>query len=102
MCGRARCSLNATQVARACGLPAGEADSVRTIQMDQFRPSYNVSPGSYLPVFTADAQVEEACHAVHCMKWGLVPSFTKKTDKPDHYRMVPIFSFSSCPFPSRL
>ncbi|KAK8933202.1 hypothetical protein KSP39_PZI015869 [Platanthera zijinensis] len=21
------------------------------------------------------------------MKWGLVPSFTKKTDKPDHYRM---------------
>lgn len=25
---------------------------------------------------------------VHCMKWGLVPSFSKKTEKPDHYRMV--------------
>jgi hypothetical protein len=25
---------------------------------------------------------------VHCMKWGLVPSFTKKNEKPDHYKMV--------------
>lgn len=24
---------------------------------------------------------------VHCMKWGLVPSFTKKNEKPDHFRM---------------
>lgn len=22
------------------------------------------------------------------MKWGLIPSFTKKTEKPDHYKMV--------------
>ncbi|KAI9078956.1 hypothetical protein K1719_039105 [Acacia pycnantha] len=22
------------------------------------------------------------------MKWGLVPSFTKKTEKPDHYKML--------------
>lgn len=25
---------------------------------------------------------------VHCMKWGLVPSFSKKNEKPDHFRMV--------------
>lgn len=25
--------------------------------------------------------------AVHCMKWGLVPGFTKKTDKPDFFKM---------------
>lgn len=24
---------------------------------------------------------------LHCMKWGLIPSFTKKTDKPDFYKM---------------
>jgi hypothetical protein len=25
---------------------------------------------------------------IQCMKWGLVPSFTGKTEKPDHFRMV--------------
>ncbi|KAL0921283.1 hypothetical protein M5K25_008342 [Dendrobium thyrsiflorum] len=92
MCGRARCTLNAAQVARACGLQDDDVDSVRTVEMDRFHPSYNVSPGSYLPVFAArrdvqGSQVGDLCGAVHCMKWGLIPSFTKKTDKPDHYRM---------------
>lgn len=31
---------------------------------------------------------EEVEPVVHCMKWGLVPSFTKKNEKPDHYKMV--------------
>ncbi|XP_020592447.1 uncharacterized protein LOC110032977 [Phalaenopsis equestris] len=93
MCGRVRCTLNAAQVGRACGLQDGDADSVRTVDMDCFRSSYNVSPGTYLPVFTvrSDAalglQAANPCGVVHCMKWGLVPSFTKKADKPDHYRM---------------
>ncbi|KAG0485882.1 hypothetical protein HPP92_009961 [Vanilla planifolia] len=92
MCGRARCTLNAAQVARACGLRDGDADSVRTIQMDHFRPSYNVSPGSYLPVFTVRREGKESDGGephpvVHSMKWGLVPSFTKKNEKPDHFRM---------------
>ncbi|OAY79647.1 putative SOS response-associated peptidase YoaM, partial [Ananas comosus] len=52
-----------------------------------YRPSYNVSPGACLPVVRKAAVGEEAAPAIHCMKWGLVPSFTKKTDKPDHYKM---------------
>jgi putative SOS response-associated peptidase YedK len=24
---------------------------------------------------------------IQCMKWGLVPSFTGKNEKPDHFRM---------------
>ncbi|PKA66123.1 hypothetical protein AXF42_Ash018413 [Apostasia shenzhenica] len=92
MCGRARCTLNAVQVGRACGLSGGDAESVHTVQMDRFRPSYNVSPGAYLPVLTIGSEGQkpeggEPRPVVHCMKWGLVPSFTKKTEKPDHFRM---------------
>jgi hypothetical protein len=31
---------------------------------------------------------EEVGPVIQCMKWGLVPSFTGKTEKPDHFRMV--------------
>lgn len=66
----------------------------------RYRPSYNVSPGHHLPVVrreqgssssssaSAAASSESDAVVVHCMKWGLVPSFTKKSDKPDHYKMV--------------
>ncbi|RRT67796.1 hypothetical protein B296_00019688 [Ensete ventricosum] len=55
-----------------------------------YRPSYNVSPGAYLPVVFVERATGEAeeSPAIRCMKWGLVPSFTKKTEKPDHYKMV--------------
>lgn len=59
-----------------------------------FRPSYNVSPGMYVPVAllrrisTGVEGEKEVQPVVHCMKWGLVPSFTNKNEKPDHYRMV--------------
>ena len=36
----------------------------------------------------AAAASESDAVVVHCMKWGLIPSFTKKSDKPDHYKMV--------------
>ncbi|KAF8733863.1 hypothetical protein HU200_014715 [Digitaria exilis] len=108
MCGRARCTLSAAQAARAFGFPttttaagpgggAGDAPAVRTLDLDRFRPSYNVSPGAYLPVGTlrahtatggdggrGDGGVEPV---IQCMKWGLVPSFTGKNEKPDHFRM---------------
>ncbi|CAL4918449.1 unnamed protein product [Urochloa decumbens] len=112
MCGRARCTLTAAQAARAFGFPTttaaatagpggggggGDAPAVRTLDLDRFRPSYNVSPGAYLPVGTVRAQTA-ACGdggrggggaepVIQCMKWGLVPSFTGKTEKPDHFRM---------------
>ncbi|CAA7396158.1 unnamed protein product [Spirodela intermedia] len=79
MCGRGRCTLRPEEVARACC----------------YRPSYNVSPGAYLPVVAKRREKKtegeegggESSPVLVCMKWGLVPSFTKKTDKPDHYRM---------------
>ncbi|KAG2546801.1 hypothetical protein PVAP13_9KG045900 [Panicum virgatum] len=108
MCGRARCTLSAAQAARAFGFPttaaaagpdggAGDAPAVRTLDLDRFRPSYNVSPGAYLPVGTVRAQPaaggdggrggDGAEPVIQSMKWGLVPSFTGKTEKPDHFRM---------------
>ncbi|KAJ0246362.1 Embryonic stem cell-specific 5-hydroxymethylcytosine-binding protein [Hirschfeldia incana] len=81
MCGRARCTLRPEDVGRAChrhGRPAN------FIHLECYRPSYNVAPGSYMPVLRRD---NDTGVAVHCMKWGLVPGFTKKTDKPDFFKM---------------
>ncbi|XP_010244070.1 PREDICTED: uncharacterized protein LOC104587981 [Nelumbo nucifera] len=95
MCGRTRCTLRAEDIPRACCV---DGASVRTVDVNRYRPSFNVSPGSDLPVVRRD----EACGGesegavLHCMKWGLVPSFTKKTEKPDHYRMFNARSESIC------
>lgn len=60
-----------------------ESDCVR-----RYRPSYNVSPGFNLPVVRREDASDSEGYAVHWMKWGLIPSFTKKSEKPDHYKMV--------------
>ncbi|OIW07605.1 hypothetical protein TanjilG_29978 [Lupinus angustifolius] len=84
MCGRARCSLRADHIPRACHRTLPHTPS---LHMDRYRPSYNVSPGFNMPVIRReDASDSEGC-VLHCMKWGLIPSFTKKTEKPDHYKM---------------
>ncbi|KAK7293207.1 hypothetical protein RJT34_16070 [Clitoria ternatea] len=84
MCGRARCSLKADDVSRAChrSFPPN-----RTLHMDRYTPSYNVSPGFNMPVIRREDVSDSEGYVLHCMKWGLIPSFTKKTEKPDHYRM---------------
>ncbi|KAL6662285.1 hypothetical protein ACP70R_000144 [Stipagrostis hirtigluma subsp. patula] len=115
MCGRARCTLSPAQAARAFGFPttsatAGggggggggdgrDAPAVPTLHLDRFRPSYNVSPGAYMPVGAVRTRpagdgeggggggADGAGPVIQCMKWGLVPSFTAKTDRPDHFRM---------------
>ncbi|XP_039046264.1 abasic site processing protein YoqW-like isoform X2 [Hibiscus syriacus] len=86
MCGRARCTLRADDIPRACHR---NNDPVRHVNMDRYRPSYNVGPGMNLPVVRQDdgSNTDGACVVLHCMKWGLVPSFTKKTDKPDFFKM---------------
>ncbi|KAK6940450.1 SOS response associated peptidase (SRAP) [Dillenia turbinata] len=88
MCGRARCTLRPDDIPRACHVDGG---SVRSLHMDRYRPSFNVSPGSNLPVVRRgdgpSGTDSEGGAVLHCMKWGLVPSFTKKTDKPDHFKM---------------
>ncbi|KAK1297867.1 hypothetical protein QJS10_CPB14g01022 [Acorus calamus] len=94
MCGRARCTLNPQDIIRACGF--GDA-ALPTLRMDRHRPSYNVSPGTYLPVIRREEVTGSDGGAIlHCMKWGLVPSFTKKNEKPDHFRMFNARSESIC------
>ncbi|GAB2282411.1 hypothetical protein Dimus_016956 [Dionaea muscipula] len=84
MCGRTRCTIRPDDVPRACRLSGA---AVRQVDVDRYRPSYNVSPGSYLPVLRREDGSDGCDAAVHCMKWGLVPSFTRKDEKPDHFRM---------------
>ncbi|KAG8642017.1 abasic site processing protein YoqW isoform X2 [Manihot esculenta] len=84
MCGRARCTLRADDIPRAChrtGAP------VRSVNMGRYRPSYNVSPGSNLPVVCRVDGSDGEGYALQCMTWGLIPSFTKKNEKPDFYKM---------------
>ncbi|KAL5562202.1 hypothetical protein UlMin_031949 [Ulmus minor] len=82
MCGRARCTLRADDIPRACHRNQGP---VRSVNLERYRPSYNVSPGRNLPVVRREDGTDG--DVLHCMTWGLIPSFTKKTEKPDHYRM---------------
>eukprot|EP00850_Spirogloea_muscicola_P011699 SM000073S21475 [mRNA] locus=s73:510672:513577:+ [translate_table: standard] len=100
MCGRARCTLDPESIARATGVPP-----TRWVDTERFHPSYNVSPGRYMPVLRRSRAPDKADEApgkgdvqgedgsgggetqIHVMKWGLIPSFTKKDEKPDHFRM---------------
>ena len=70
-------------------LTVGPQNIVVFCRLYSYRPSYNVAPGSYMPVLRRDKDGV----AVHCMKWGLVPGFTKKTDKPDFFKMVKTLLF---------
>lgn len=66
----------------------------------RYRPSYNVSPGFNLPVVRREDASDSEGYVLHCMKWGLIPSFTKKTEKPDHYKMVKVHWFKASLFTS--
>lgn len=79
MCGRSRVTLNRQQVAAAA-----RTAPERWRNADSFQPSYNLTPGHDAPVVLCDAQGERE---VQTMRWGLVPSWTKKGTQPDHFRM---------------
>lgn len=85
MCGRARCTLRVDDIPRACHLNPHRP--LRSVETHRYRPAHNVSPGSNLPVIRRDNGTNSQGVAIHCMKWGLIPSFTNKTDKPDYYKM---------------
>ena len=108
MCGRARVSMSAAAVARAAGVP-----QERWVDAEAYAPRYNAAPGCVLPVlrlaapaaadgaateateqFASDAPVEatDAPDAprerqLQSMRWGLIPSWTKRDETPDYYRM---------------
>ncbi|KGN44679.1 uncharacterized protein LOC101206083 isoform X1 [Cucumis sativus] len=84
MCGRARCTLRADDITRACHRTGGP---VRSLNMDRFRPLFNASPGSDLPVVRRDDESSDGGVVLQCMKWGLIPSFTEKFEKPNYFKM---------------
>ncbi|CAB4314150.1 unnamed protein product [Prunus armeniaca] len=90
MCGRARYTLGVDDIPRACHCSHGP---VRTVNMDRFRLLFNASPRSNLPIVRREDGAHGDGVVVHCMKCGLIPSFTKKTEKPDHYKMVIAITF---------
>ncbi|EIE23986.1 DUF159-domain-containing protein [Coccomyxa subellipsoidea C-169] len=79
MCGRARCSLGREQVLAAAGV--GED---RWRDYEKFLPKYNLGPGSRTPIVRRDKKGDAE---LQTMTWGLVPSWTKKEDKLDFFRM---------------
>ncbi|XP_078434323.1 embryonic stem cell-specific 5-hydroxymethylcytosine-binding protein isoform X2 [Wolffia australiana] len=90
MCGRGRCTLRPDDVANACGVDLAEGGGSDGPDLATFRPSYNLSPGAYLPVVARRTTKDEddgTMPVLTCMRWGLVPSFTSKNDKPDYFRM---------------
>ncbi|GIM04147.1 hypothetical protein Vretimale_8755, partial [Volvox reticuliferus] len=81
MCGRARCSLTREAVLTAAGVP-----EPKWRDQAQYRPSYNCSPGSWIPVLKLGP---DGARELQTMKWGLVPAFTRlgPGERPDHFRM---------------
>ncbi|KAK9906507.1 hypothetical protein WJX75_003054 [Coccomyxa subellipsoidea] len=79
MCGRARCALDRDQVLAVAGVPAD-----RWRDYEFFLPKHNLGPGSRTPIVRRD---EEGGAELQTMTWGLVPSWTKKEEKLDFFRM---------------
>lgn len=52
----------------------------QTQQNSQQSPCNNCLPGRSFPIFTSGKKILSA-------KWGIIPSYTKETDKPNHFRM---------------
>ncbi|CAM9145199.1 unnamed protein product, partial [Choristocarpus tenellus] len=80
MCGRARVTVEPTTLANAAGLPSG----TRLRRASQYRPRHNAHPGNAAPVlYTTNG----GGFAMRAMRWGLVPSYTKHGERPNHFRM---------------
>lgn len=86
MCGRTRCALSRQQIKSVTGCQTW-------INEDAYHPSHNAGPSFNLPVIhlATDNPTPHPPQILHTMKWGLIPSFTKPTDKPNYYKM-----FNAC------
>lgn len=97
MCGRARCAAAPAAVANALGVPMQNwRDAAK------YKPTNNCCPGKYTPVLyrgkdgerkvrslfvTGAGACPDTAVQIRSMRWGLVPSFTKKDGKADFWRM---------------
>lgn len=94
MCGRARCSASREQLEQFVGSHFGDSNChVDSSISTHYVPSYNISPGKYLPVIIRNRKDQNGGHSddyveLLACKWGLVPNFTSKTaEKVDHFKM---------------
>ena len=78
MCGRARCALSHEKIEQLTGAKKWE-------NKENYKPTYNAAPGRDLPVLLPGSST--VSRELKTFRWGLIPFFTKKTDKPDYWRM---------------
>ncbi|KAL6075476.1 Muscle M-line assembly protein unc-89 [Balamuthia mandrillaris] len=79
MCGRTACTLAPEEIQAQTGAKSFE-------EQGKYRPSYNVSPHTFQPVLIWDE--EGQCPIIKMMRWGLVPSWSKKGDDQQHLRTI--------------
>ncbi|KAK3285211.1 hypothetical protein CYMTET_7169 [Cymbomonas tetramitiformis] len=84
MCGRTRCTLSCESIKTATGVDGSRWRDAS--KYDAAVNKFNVSPGAFTPVVRTS--LTDGRPELQSMKWGLVPIFTKKDEKLDHYRMM--------------
>ncbi|CEG46418.1 Uncharacterized conserved protein [Plasmopara halstedii] len=87
MCGRTRCTLTREKVADIVGVPPE-----KFVNGDKYNPTENVGPGRYGLIILGGSKVKEGGQkpmniTLQAMRWGLIPSFTKASAKPNHFLM---------------
>lgn len=96
MCGRTACALDPDTICDACTYKGRDGKRQRPVWKDnktsgnQYRPSYNISPGQHTPVMLSSkhfaSELEPITERViQPMYWGLVPSWHKGDPKKVAY-----------------
>jgi putative SOS response-associated peptidase YedK len=86
MCGRGRFSILANQRIRRYvrdGPTRRAADRVDSAVDRDYAPQQNISPGMSCPILLH----EKDCRSIQYMIWGLIPHYTPKDEKPNHYAL---------------
>ncbi|KAL1922549.1 uncharacterized protein VTP21DRAFT_10088 [Calcarisporiella thermophila] len=76
MCGRTVCAYTPEEVHHQ--VADARLETQNWVNQELYRPSYNVAPTHYQPV----VRKTEGNYVIHSMRWGLVPSWSKKM--PDY------------------
>ena len=87
MCGRGRLCLTLQQIK--------EAGNVKNNALcpNEYKSTANFSPGNASPVVIS--RLSDETREVHMMLFGLIPNFTSKHEKPNHYIMFNASKFTS-------
>eukprot|EP01138_Halocafeteria_seosinensis_P001104 gb/GECG01001129.1/.p1 GENE.gb/GECG01001129.1/~~gb/GECG01001129.1/.p1 ORF type:complete len:317 (+),score=53.02 gb/GECG01001129.1/:1-951(+) len=81
MCGRSRCTLNPEDVRRVFG----DVPQSRWKNASRYSKKNNCHPGNHTPVAY---EAKDGDRAIMTAKWGLIPSFHKRGDKLDSFRLM--------------